>query len=210
MSMLKINKILLAIVMLLALGLAGCANDENTTTPAEAYLASHSQQEILAHFEQTYMFFCDFADSKEIPTYNLMTFVLFHERDSWYNDEDRLYYIPLTDVYEILDSYLLDYNLYPEEYVQNHGGEYDAENERFIFTAIGMGYGPATYAFYSAEVIDDDDIKVVLLLYSSDPEVSTVVEDVCITAKIVDGEPKFTGCTKSISDVPYESLIEYL
>lgn len=196
------NGLLAALLVLLAVVLSACAADDGVNgvngagdgkTAAEAYLESHSRDEILAHFEETYMFMDDFSDPEEITPENLFTFALFHERDSWYDEEDSLFYIPLADIYDILDGYLPDYNFHPEE-LGDFYENYDAENERFVLGAIGMGIGCVDWDLYTAEVIDADNIRVMLLQYCSDPEVGTDVDEICVTARIVDGEAKFTSC----------------
>lgn len=210
------KKILPALVMLLALLLAACAADgvngvngaDDGKTAAEVYLDSHSRDEILAHFEETYMFIDDFNKPDEITSDNLFKFVLFHERDSWYDEEDGLFYIPLADIYDILDGYLPDYTFIPEE-LKDYDKDYDAENERFVLSAIGMGIGCVAWDLYTAEAIDANNIRVVLLQYCSDPEVGTDVDEICVTARIVDGEAKFTSCLPQDEGTALQCMTAY-
>lgn len=185
------KKSLITALAVLLLLLTAC--QPAAQTPAAAYLADRSEQEILDYFEHATLLLCDFADPREIPADNLFTFVLFHEMDSWFNQEDRQFYIPLTDIYAILDEYLADYSLPEEWFAQTFGEDYDAENRQLILSATGMGTGCAAYDFVAAETVDADNIRVTLLQYCTDPEVSTDTENLYITAKIVEGQAKFTS-----------------
>lgn len=184
----------LAMTILAALLLAGCGA-EPAQTPAQAYLADHTETEIYEHFVQAPYFFQDFDDPAEITTRNLYGFAMLHERDSWYNEADRLFYIPLADIYEILDEYLPDYN-FDLDGLQE---DFDEANQQIVTTATGMGSGGANYeGVVQAEVIDDENIKVTLLGSFEDYDYAAPVYwEVYITARIIDGEAKFTSLTTS-------------
>lgn len=72
-----------------------------------------------------------------------------------------------------------------------------------------MGIGCVGYDLYSAEAVDGDNIKVILLQYCTDSEVGDEISEICVTARIVDGEAKFTSCHRSPGDVKYDDISKY-
>ena len=178
-------------LILLLLTLTSCQTNEQTA--AETYLTNHSEQEIVDYFSEASLFYCNFNDTIEIPEKNLYTFAMFHEKDNWFNEAEQTFHIPISDIYEILNNYLDDYNLPVEWFEKIFEYNYDTVNQLITVSAIGMGTGCTTYDFVSAESTDDNNIKVTLLQYCDDPEIQEYKSKICITAHIVDGQPKFTS-----------------
>ena len=188
----KISNIVLIVIVLL-LSLIGCTID-NEKTAAESYLDKHTDAEILEHFEDAFLFYQDFAEPKDISTAKLLKFALFHAKDSWYNEADQMYYIPLADIYEILDMYLPCYD-FQTDHLEDM---YDDEKKQIVAGAIGMGTGNSDLDFVNAEIIDAENIKVTLLLHSLDGE-DLCTEYLYITAEIIDGNAKFTSCQRIVN-----------
>lgn len=186
----KIRIVFVSLVCILLLVVCKYGNDK---TVAEIYLNNHSDMEIINDFEEALFFYQDFEESKQIDTKNLYSFVLLHEKHNWYNDDDQLYHIPLIDIYEILDNYLLDYKFnLDEEWIKNC---YDVNEKEIITAATGMGIGYSSICdLISIDIVDADTVKVVLWLH---PEENFTVEKtskVYITAKIVNQQVKFISC----------------
>lgn len=175
------------LVIWLILALTGCTAD-NTQTAAQNYLDNHSEEDITAYFEQATFLLGTFESPNQISTSNLHDFALLHEKESRYNEEQNLFYIPLADIYEILDNYLDEYHFQTEWVQETYKDSYDAENEQIITTATGLGTGASYHEFVSAKATGDDTIKVILHEVYSD-------RHNCITAKIVNGQAKFTSYT---------------
>lgn len=133
--------------MILLLSLTGCTIDKEKTA-AEVYLENHTDEEILVYFEDAFLLYQDFADPKEISTAKLGKFAFFHAKDSWYAENKQMFYIALADIYEILDTYLLDYYFQPDWFEE----DYDADNEQIVVGAIGMGTGNTELDLVSAEI----------------------------------------------------------
>lgn len=75
---------------------------------------------------------------------------MFHEKNSWFNETEQVFNIPIADIYEILNNYLDDYNLPIEWFENKFEGEYDTINQIITAQAIGMGTGCTSYAFINA------------------------------------------------------------
>ncbi len=203
----KTNKMKKLLVVMLALLLLAAACQEPPKTAAEEYLASHTEDEITEYFSEVKLFYYDFDDPKEIPPDVLDRFALRHEKDSWYNEAEQTYYIPLADIYAILDDYLTEYEL-PASWYEEFFGDYDDAGDQEIYhdyydadnqmivneSAIGMGTGSEAFSLIDAEAVDADTVKVTLLEYCSYPDSAVPDCNVYITAKIVDGRAKFTSC----------------
>jgi hypothetical protein len=187
-------------LILLLITLTSCQTNEQTE--AEIYLANHSEQDIVDYFSEAALFYCDFNDTKDIPEKNLYTFAMFHERDSWFDETEQTFYIPIADIYEILNSYIDDYNLPIEWFENKFEGEYDTTNQIITAQAIGMGTGCTSYAFINAEIIDTQNIKIILLEYCEDYALDAYSSNIYITAQIVNGNAKFTSYKRNKSNTP--------
>ncbi len=179
-------------LILFLLTLTSCQANEQTAT--EIYLANHSEQEIVDYFSEAALFYCNFNNTKDIPEKNLYTFAMFHEKDSWFNETEQTFYIPIADIYEILNSYIDDYNLPVEWFEENFEENYDSDNQQIIAGAIGMGTGCTDYSLISIEIINADSIKVTLLEYCADYDLNDYSSNIYITAQIINGSAKFTSC----------------
>jgi len=188
------KKILTLALAVMLLCLTACQAGEKTA--AKLYLDSHSEQEITDYFAEVGLFYADFDEPQEIPAHNLFTFAMFHAKDSWYNADERLFYIPVADIRAILDDYLTDYDLPISWFEDTFAENFDADTQQAVESAIGMGTGCTAYAFISAEPVDADNVKVTLLQYCEAPEARDAGVNVYITARIVDGKAKFTSCHK--------------
>lgn len=183
--MMNMKKLSILLLFALLLSLIGCTT-ANEKTAAESYLADHTDEEILDWFENAFLFYQDFEDPQEISTEHLYKFTLFHSKDSWFNENERLFYIPLADIYEILDTYLPSYNFETDQF---EGYIYD---DQIVTTATGIDMGNTALDLVKAEIIDDENIKVTLLVHSIDGE-NLPTDNIYITAKIINGEAKFTS-----------------
>lgn len=74
----------------------------------------------------------------------------FTKKNSWFNETEKVFNIPIADIYEILNNYLDDYNLPIEWFENKFEGEYDTINQIITAQAIGMGTGCTSYAFINA------------------------------------------------------------
>ncbi len=181
--------------------LAGCGS-EPAPTAAEAYLAGHTEEEIFARFEEAPYFFQDFDDPTEITNHNLYSFAMLHEKDEWHNKEEHLFYIPLADLYAIWDEYLPEYN-FDTDWLKDN---FDAETQTIIVGVTGMGSGGAWYRLISrAEAIDADNVAVTLLGSFEDYDYDEPLYwEEYITAKIIDGNAKFTSLHRQSRDAAPE------
>ncbi len=188
------KKLLLLLPAFLLL-LTACNAQEKTA--AETYLENHSEQEIVAYFEQLTFTYESFNDPKELSNEALLNFLTAGpnlagplDLEQWLDEESFAYLVPVAEIYGVFDKYFGEYNFDP-----NDCEYYPFDAEKNILTISAVGGGSATsYDLIKAEAIDAENIKITLLPYCD--EESKYKDpwwyEVC-TAKIVDGEPQFTS-----------------
>lgn len=186
------KKLFLIIFAICLFFLTSCQTQEKT--PAELYLASHSEQEIVDYFRKADLFGNGFDNPKDISSDDLFDFVgLFGELDSIknYNETDKQYHIPIASVYDILDKYFIDYNLEPENC---WFADYNPETQELTTPVLSFASQLADYELVETETINADNIKIHLLSSFNYDENTILYSDVYITTQIIGGQAKFTSC----------------
>lgn len=200
---------LLVVLLLAVLMLTGCgeqAPPDTVSCPAELYLASHTEEEIFDYFDIA-AWPTDYDDPTEIGNRDLefMAVMAIDSRypdkaDSWHHTEDLYginnserwgeYQVPLSAFTDVFDEYFEKYNFDPAAACDY----YDEENQ-ILVSIIWGGFGtPMDNRFVSAEVVDDDTIKVTLSVWFEEE-----VGKCELIANIVDGMPKIQSCETTMN-----------
>lgn len=172
--------------------LVGCGVPSEET-PAERYLAHTSEDEMLEIFTKATYITGGFSQAKEISTDELFRFAVLvcGDKDiSWYDESLHCFFIPLTDIEQLLDDYFEEYTFVPMQFSY---GTYDGNRKRFICSAIGFSTGSSAFSFVSAKTVDEDIVEVVL---EDDADTLSVPVFCKIEAKIEGGAVKFLSCQK--------------
>ena len=206
------KKLVITISLLIfVLSLAACGG-QTPPTPAEQYLADHTEEEIFAFFDVPAVLE-EFADPTDIDTADLYYMLMLspYDEEQWHYDENTYglnladqygeYRIPLASLTAELDKYFTEYNFVPEEVCDY----YDAEKELLV-SVIASGYGRApSEEFVAAAATGDDTISVELSVWL-DGEVGRKV----LTARIINGEAKVTSLHSEYYGVDETPAEQYL
>jgi len=168
-------------------------------TPAVGYLGRAAEEELFNYFiKATYLGSGEnfgFADPLEISTDDLFRFAGLAESDridAMYDAGDELYYIPLSDITEILDGYLEEYNFIPAELFH---AKYDSKTGLCTTSHLGFGASAGNYALFSAQVVGWDLLEVLLSFAYEDAPVDVYIENlIVIRGKVTDDGVKFISC----------------
>ena len=189
---------ILFLALLLILG--GCANTleqpeivAEKATPAQIYLETHSQEEIRNCFlKATYITdgFSSVADISEEELFRFAVLISDHGGTAWYHAENSQYQIPVADVQELLDRTLENCVFDPT--ALDSYAVYDAETEQLVAEALGFSTGNNECILISAEIREDEHIRVVL----SD---TTNLLQAEVIARVSDEGVRFLSCNKTFS-----------
>ncbi len=184
----------LPLVVALLLCLGACGKSTAKSTPAEQYLNSISDEDLLNQFEKACYIgtggTMGFAQVSDISSDDLYRFanmtVDLDMMNRWYQNTDQKYHIPLSDITVLLDRYFEGYTFVPNGI--KHINYYDEEKKELVAAALGGDMGAWKPSFVSKEAVGDDLIKVQLHDDYS-PEY-----DIIITAKTTETGIKFLSC----------------
>lgn len=158
-------------------------------TPAQTYLAETSDIQLFNVFLKATYITSYFTSPASITSKDLYRFFVLAADDDLidecYDEQDKLYRIPVSAVTQVLDTYLEGYSFDPAD--PKVQADYDSEADALNTTVLGFGTGRAYYFLYSAEAISMDTVRVELSNMYGNNEV--------ITAKVVDGGARFLSRT---------------
>lgn len=181
----RMTALTLAVALVVSVLAAGCAFGGAGQSLAQKYLDETPQEEQESFFLSVASDCC-FTSTTELDSEYLFRFAVLTAEDdrwdAWYDEETRLYTIPLTDVTDVLDQYFEAYEFDPSQTI---GAQYDEATGNFVTEALGYGSGKTAPYLKSVEAVDDTTLRAVIGdRYHSD----TVV-----TAKVTRDGPRFVS-----------------
>jgi hypothetical protein len=183
----KTSKLLTACMALcLLLALSACSGTAKSA--AKDYVDKTSNEEMQALFVKATYIEQGFADPADISANDLFRFAILADEDGgeeWYDQTDSRYEIPVSELRQVLDTYLDGYSFDPTQLTLY--AQYDESEDMLVAAALGFGTGSSDPVFSKAEATEDDVVTVTL----KNGDTGTIT----VTATITDDGVKFQSCT---------------